>query len=132
MKKNFSETGLQNFPNQKNPIFDKPLAIAPPATLREAKLSPWWPFYKKAIQLEYDGQIESRTWGKILLKNIPVGKNILRGKWILSDKRGEDGKIQKYKARFVAMGNTQKYLVDYDETLAGVVVIKSFRIMLSI
>ena len=30
------------------------------------------------------------------------------------------------------MGNTQKYQVDYDETFAGVVVAKSFRIMLSI
>ena len=30
------------------------------------------------------------------------------------------------------MGNTQQYLVDYKETFAGVVVVKSFRIMLSI
>ena len=35
-------------------------------------------------------------------------KNILRGKWVFDDKRGEDGKLLKYKARFVAMGNTQK------------------------
>ena len=63
---------------------------------------------------------------------MPFGKNILRGKWILDDKRGEDGKILKFKARFVAMGNTQKYLVDYDETFAGVMVAKSFRILLAI
>jgi Reverse transcriptase (RNA-dependent DNA polymerase) len=62
---------------------------------------------------------------------VPPEKNILRGKWILDDKRGEDGKIIKYKARF-AMGNTQKLGVDYEETFAGVVVAKSFRIMLSI
>ena len=30
------------------------------------------------------------------------------------------------------MGNTQKYGVDYEETFAGVMVSKSFRIMLSI
>ena len=119
-------------PDLKKPNFDKPLAIAPPATLREAKLSPWWPFYKVAIQTEYDGHIESGTWEKVLLKNVPPNRNILRGKWILSDKRGEDGKILKYKARFVAMGNTQQYMVDYKETFAGVVVVKSFRIMLSI
>ena len=85
-----------------------------------------------AIQTEYDGHIESGTWEKVLLKNVPPNRNILRGKWILSDKRGEDGKILKYKARFVAMGNTQQYMVDYKETFAGVVVVKSFRIMLSI
>ena len=38
----------------------------------------------------------------------------------------------KYKARFVAMGFTQKHGVDYQETFAGVVVAKSFRIMLAI
>ena len=95
----------------KNVSFDKPLSIAPPATLREAKLSPWWPLYKIAIQAEYDGFLASNTFEKVLLKNVPKAKNILRGKWILSDKRGEDGKILKYKARFVAMGNTQKYLI---------------------
>ena len=63
---------------------------------------------------------------------MPPEKNVLRGKWILDDKRGEDGKILKFKARFVAMGNTQKYGVDYEETFAGVMVSKSFRIMLSI
>ena len=116
----------------KNISFDKPLSIAPPTTLREAKLSPWWPLYKIAIQAEYDGFLASNTFEKVLLKNVPKAKNILRGKWILSDKRGEDGKILKYKARFVAMGNTQKYLIDYDETFAGVMVSKSFRIMLAI
>ena len=128
---NFSTIVPEKFPDQGG-IFQKPLSIAPPATLREARLSPWWKFYEEAIQNEYDGHLESGTWEKILLKNVPPGKNILRGKWILDDKRGEDGKILKYKARFVAMGNFQKHLVDYDETFAGVVVAKSFRIMLSI
>ncbi len=48
------------------------------------------------------------------------------------DKRGEDGKILKFKARFVAMGFTQKLGIDSEETFAGVVVAKTFRIMLSI
>ena len=111
---------------------EKPISIAAPGTLREAKLSPWWSEYKKAIQIEYDGHISAGTWEIVPLKNVLFGSNILRGKWIFDDKRGEDGKILKFKARFVAMGCTQKYGVDYDETFAGVVVAKSFRIMLSI
>ena len=87
---------------------------------------------QKCNQAEYDGFLTSKTFEKVLLKNVPKGKNILRGKWILTDKRGEDGRMLKFKARFVAMGNTQKYLVDYDETFAGVMVSKSFRIMLAI
>jgi hypothetical protein len=129
------KSGEKNFdfflPKEKIVSFDKPMSISPPATLREAKLSPWWPHYKKAIQAEYDGHLESKTW-PMPLKNVSFGKNILRGKWILDDKRGEDGKILKYKARFVAMGNTQKYMVDYEETFAGVMVAKSFRILLAI
>ena len=64
------------------------------------------------------------------MKKVPFGSNVLRAKWVLADKRGEDGKILKFKARFVAMGNRQKYQVDYDETFAGVVVAKSFRMYL--
>ena len=82
-----------DIPDAKKADFDKPIAIAPPATLREAKQSPWWKFYREAIQLEYDGHVTNGTWEKIPLKEVPPGANILRGKWILDDKRGEDGKI---------------------------------------
>ena len=51
---------------------------------------------------------------------------------MFDDKRGEDGKIARFKARFVAMGYTQKYGVDYTDTFAGVVISKTFRIMLAI
>ncbi len=125
---NFSNVALEIPPDMKNP-FDKPIAIPPPATLREAKLSPWWSEYKKAAQLEYDGHIDAGTWEIVPITSVGSGKNILRGKWIFDDKRGEDGKILKFKARFVAMGCTQKFGIDYDETFAGVVVAKSFRIM---
>ena len=47
--------------------------------------------------------ISKLALGKRPLKNVPSGSNILRGKWIFDDKRGENGKIIKFKARFVAM-----------------------------
>jgi hypothetical protein len=128
---NFTNVGEEKIFDSKN-AFEKPLAIGPPETYREAKLSPWWPQYKLAAQAEYDGHVEAGTWKIIPREKVPFGKNILRGKWLFTDKRGEDGKVLKFKARFVAMGNTQKYGIDYEETFAGVVVSKSFRIMLSI
>lgn len=85
-----------------------------------------------AAQIEYDGHVKNGTWELVPKTSVPPTKNILRGKWVFDDKRGEDGRMVKYKARFVAMGFTQKHGVDYQETFAGVVVAKSFRIMLAI
>ena len=130
-KSNFSSVEDQENLNLQDP-FLKPISIGPPKTLREARLSPWWPQYHAAAQTEYDGHIRSKTWELVPKSSIPKGKNILRGKWVFDDKRGEDGKILKFKARFVAMGFTQKEGVDFTETFAGVVIAKSFRIMLGI
>ena len=110
----------------------KPVGIPPPSNLREAKISPWWSAYKAAAKVEFDGHIKAKTWELVERSKVPKGKNILRGKWVFDDKRDESGRIIKFKARFVAMGFTQKYGVDYQETFAGVMVGKSFRIMLVI
>jgi hypothetical protein len=91
-----------NIDFRKNPR-DKPISIPPPQTLREAQLSPWWPEYKDAMHVEYDGIIENNTWEIVLRSQMPSGANLVRGKWVFDDKRDEDGKILKFKARFVAM-----------------------------
>jgi hypothetical protein len=126
---NFSKTpDLQKF-DTGNPL-EKPISIPPPQTIREAVLSPWWPQYKEAMKVEYDGAVQNGTWTLIPRSDMPPGSNLIRGKWVFDDKRDEKGKILKFKARFVAMGFTQKQGVDFDETFAAVVVMKTFRIML--
>lgn len=111
---------------------DKPSTIPPPKTLREAKLSPWWPQYEKACRDEIEGHEKNGTWELVPLSSVPRNKNILRGKFVFDDKRGEDGRVARFKARFVAMGFTQQFGSDYTETFAAVVITKSFRTMLSI
>ena len=81
---------------------------------------------------EMDGHSENKTWVVVPRNSMPRGKNLIRGKWVFDDKRGEDGKILKFKARYVACGYSQKPGIDFQETFAGVVVAKTFRIMLSI
>ena len=128
---NFSKAPEENVFDLSRP-FEKPMSIGPPPTFREAKLSPWWPQYKGAMDVEYGGLTENRTYDVVKRISMPRGTNLIRGKWIFSDKRGEDGKIIKFKARWVACGYSQVPGVDFKETFAGVVVAKSFRIMLVI
>jgi hypothetical protein len=110
---------------------DKPASVPPPKTFKQALKSPWRADYLAAAKKEYDGHMANGTWELVPRASVPPGKNILRGKWVFDDKRDERGRLIKYKARFVAKGYTQKYGEDYQETFAGVVIGKSFRIMLA-
>ena len=47
-------------------------------------------------------------------------------------KRDQCGKVQTFKARFVAKGYTQREGVNYEETLSPVAMLKSIRILLPI
>ena len=48
------------------------------------------------------------------------GKSIVTSKWIYKIKHVVDGSIEKYKARFVAHGFSQKERIDYEENFAPV------------
>jgi hypothetical protein len=109
---------------------DKPSSIPPPRTLGEAKKSPWWEGYRRAIEEEISNLEKLGCWEVVNLKTIPRGTNILRSKFVFDDKRGPAGKLLKFKARMVAMGFTQVEGVDYNDTFASVMITKSFRTLL--
>ena len=50
--------------------------------------------------------------------SIPEGNSTVTSKWLYKIKHGVDGSIEKYKARFVARGFSQKEGVDYDEAFS--------------
>jgi hypothetical protein len=57
---------------------------------------------------------------------------VVTSKWIYKIKHTAYGSIDKYKARFVARGFSQKEGVDYEETFALVARYTSIRVVISL
>ena len=62
----------------------------------------------------------------------PDGKSIVASKWIFKIKQAANGSIDKYKARFVARGFSQKEGVDYEEMFAPVTHYTSIRMIIAL
>jgi hypothetical protein len=62
----------------------------------------------------------------------PKDKKAIGSKWVYKRKFNSDGLIERYKARLVVQGFSQRWGQDYDETFCPVVRFKSFRSIMAI
>jgi len=83
----------------------------------------------RAMKEEFDSLIKNGTW---VLTNLPPERSVIKSRWVYKLKRGSENEIQRFKARFVAKGFSQKPGIDFDETYAPVVKYDSLRTILAI
>ena len=100
-----------------------------PRTLTEAKASPEWPEWEKAIKTKMDILGEMGTWK---LEDLSEGRETVGCKWVFDIKHDHEGKISRYKARLVVQGYSQIPGMDYFEKFVPVVRHDSLQAMLAI
>jgi hypothetical protein len=87
------------------------------------------PVWRSAMLEEYDALLQNHTWD---LVPRPRQANVVTGKWIFKHKFSADGTLERYKARWVLRGFTQRPGVDFAETFSPVVKPATVRTVLSL
>lgn len=71
-------------------------------------------------------EVENNT---CTLTNLPEGKKAVGGRWVYAIKNNPDGS-EKYKARYVAKGYSQKMGEDYEETFSPTASLTCIRVLM--
>ncbi len=101
-----------------------------PKTYKAAVEDPkWGHMWREAIQRELIALEGNNTWEPVVP---PRGANLVTSKWVFDVKRKISGAIEKFKARLVARGFSQKYGVDFQETFAPTVRHDTLRVFMAV
>ena len=100
--------------------------LSEPKTIEEATACSEKSKWIGAMNKEMKSLKENEVW------ELPKGRKTVGSKWVYKLKTGADGSVERYKARLVAQGFTQKYGTDYDETFCPVVRMESLRALIAL
>jgi len=113
-------------------------ATAPPAVSTAPALSPIPTSARSALrnanwvaamQSEFEALQRNNTW---TLVDRPPGVRVITGKWVYKYKLRADGSLERYKARWVVRGDTQRPGIDFGETFTPVVKPATIRTVLTL
>jgi hypothetical protein len=85
--------------------------------------------WQDAMIEEYKSIMKNDVWDIV---SRAKEKSLVTSKWLYKIKHVVDGSIEKYKARFVARGFSQKDEIDYEETFPHVARYTSIRDIVAI
>ena len=102
-----------------------------PRSINEALHSPFHKEWKAAIESELTSHRDNGTW---TLVDAPApGRSIIGAMWVFRVNYNQnDGSVERFKARLVARGDSQKPGADFSETYAPVARFASFRLLMAI
>lgn len=85
--------------------------------------------WEASMHDEIDALHKNATW-ELVPK--PKGADLITYKWLFKLKKKADGTVDRYKARLVARGFSQKYGFDYEETFSPVARMVTIRTLISL
>lgn len=100
-----------------------------PQSYKEALQCPDYKEWLEAIHVELTAHEKNGTWQVVPRQE---GMREISGKWLFKIKRDASGGIERYKARFVARGFSQRAGVDYFDVYAPVVHSDSLRLLFAL
>lgn len=100
-----------------------------PQTYQQAMSSRSKAQWSKAMVDEMESMRKNNVWRH---EQPPTGQHVIKSKWVFAKKKTLDGKEDKFKARLVAMGFSQRPGVDYNNTFSPVVRLDTVRVILTL
>ena len=103
--------------------------VMEPTTVNKALTGDEREKWKEAMEAEFASLKSNKVWE---LVRPPKEAPVISCKWVFKRKVGENGLVERYKARLVAQGYTQRPGLDYEETFSPVVRFESLRVVLAL